>query len=122
MILVSKIIYEGRACLLLTVRDVTNNKVLSEKKTVDEVKNRIFKSFTHELKNPMNCNLDFYYIMSLVLLFSFELINKHMNDLRTSPNAYKNLRSVVNTAESCTNVLRNIINDFIVIKASVKFD
>ena len=45
-----------------------------------------------------------------------------MNDLRTSPNAYKNLRSVVNTAESCTNVLRNIINDFIVRKAFVKFD
>ena len=63
----SKIIYEGRACLLLTVRDVTNNKVLSEKKTVDEVKNRIFKSFTHELKNPMNCNLDLYYEFSFAV-------------------------------------------------------
>ena len=48
------------------------------------------------------------------MLFSFELINKHIIDLRTSPSAYKNLKTVVSTAESCTNVLKNIINDFIV--------
>ena len=37
-----------------------------------------------------------------------------MADLKTNPLAMKNLKSVVSTAESCTNVLRNIINDFIV--------
>eukprot|EP00347_Sterkiella_histriomuscorum_P014284 403361468 len=102
MVFMSKIIYEGKICLLLTMRDVTNQKVIQEKKLVDEVKNRIFKSFTHELKNPLN-----------FLLFSFELINKHISDLRTSPTALKNLKSVVSTADSCANILRNIINDFI---------
>ena len=54
---VSKIMYEGKICLLLTIGDITNQKIIQEKSLVDNVKNKIFKSFTHELKNPLNCKV-----------------------------------------------------------------
>ena len=46
-------------------------------------------------------------------MFSFELVNKHMTELKANPDSFRKLKTVIATAESCTNVLRNIINDFI---------
>ena len=39
---------------MLTVKDVTTEKIVDQKKVLDRLKNMIFKSFTHELKTPLN--------------------------------------------------------------------
>lgn len=80
------------------------------------VRNKIFKSFTHELKSPLNCKLSIKLIdwfVLLVLLFSFELLHKSILS-NNNEESLKNIKRIIATAESCTNVLRNIINDFVV--------
>ena len=36
------------------MKDVTTEKIVDQKKVLDRLKNMIFKSFTHELKTPLN--------------------------------------------------------------------
>lgn len=51
---ISPITWGDKECLLLTVKDITHEKIIDQKQLMDRLKNMIFKSFTHELKTPLN--------------------------------------------------------------------
>jgi signal transduction histidine kinase len=68
------------------------------------VKNRIFKSFTHELKSPLN-----------FIMMSYELIYLHLKSLgirKGSNKVYKKLVNVVEIQEACATNLKCKINDY----------
>ena len=39
---------------MITVKDITHEKVINQKEVMDKLRNMIFKSFSHELKTPLN--------------------------------------------------------------------
>lgn len=110
--IVMKIVFENQICVLITLKEITQQKVMQEIQLVDIVKNMIFKSFTHELKSPLNCKFNFNKYPSIVLMLSYESIHQYMAKSRKNEKAYHSMQKMISTAESCTYVLKNIINDF----------
>lgn len=51
---ISPITWKDKECLLLTIKDITHEKIVDQKKVLERLKNMIFKSFSHELKTPLN--------------------------------------------------------------------
>lgn len=51
---ISPINWKDNQCLLLTLKDTTTDKIVDQKKLLEELKNKIFKSYTHELQTPLN--------------------------------------------------------------------
>ena len=45
---------------------------------------------------------------------SYELINIYMKNFKSNASTYKNMKRVLDTSESCANVLKSLINDFVV--------
>mmetsp|Transcript_9004 Transcript_9004/g.8397 ORF Transcript_9004/g.8397 Transcript_9004/m.8397 type:complete len:136 (-) Transcript_9004:671-1078(-) len=104
-IYMAKVAYEGKLCLLMTVRDITDQKIFQEKQLIDSVKTRIFKSFTHELKSPLN-----------FLMMSFDLMQNYIEEVEVEDDesvaTINKVKSTIETQQSCAIVLKNIINDF----------
>ena len=46
--------FDGKGSILVGIRDITTRKIVQERNVRDELKSRIFKSFTHEFFSPIN--------------------------------------------------------------------
>ena len=73
---ISQILWHEKNCLLLTVKDITTEKIVDQKRVLDRLKNMIFKSFAHELKTPLNgilgCLETSHYILNEVVIKKLE--------------------------------------------------
>eukprot|EP00347_Sterkiella_histriomuscorum_P015242 403357770 len=113
---ISPISWGEKECLLLTVKDITHEKIIDQKQLMDRLKNMIFKSFSHELKTPLNG-----IIMSLETsnFISKAMLTKLRNERQRSvisvedvTNQSQHLRLQLKIMESCSYVLKNIMHDF----------
>eukprot|EP00347_Sterkiella_histriomuscorum_P008941 403343151 len=110
---ISPIEWNNKQCLLLTVKDITHEKIIDQKKVLDRLRNMIFKSFSHELKTPLNG-----IIMSLeTAIFIHKRIQIYLDSVRVPQVveiAYqgKQMLGSLKNLKSCAFVLKNIMHDF----------
>ena len=50
----SPITWDGRKSVLVTMQDITAQKLSEEKELINDLKQAIFNTFTHELLTPLN--------------------------------------------------------------------
>jgi len=90
----SRIHWSGEDCVLITLKDVTSNKLVIEKNILDRIKGMIFKSFSHEMHTPLNG-------IVLNLQTSKDLIRKQ-----------KDAMPQLQASLSCSLILQSIMQDF----------
>ncbi|CDW76603.1 multi-sensor hybrid histidine kinase [Stylonychia lemnae] len=113
---ISPITWGDKECLLLTVKDITHEKIIDQKQLMDRLKNMIFKSFSHELKTPLNgiiISLETSNHISKQVMSKLRRDkpkgNIQIDDIQKSS---KSLRQQLKIIESCSYVLKNIMHDF----------
>lgn len=100
-------------CLLITVKDITNEKIIDHQQVVDQLKNMIFKTFTHELKTPLNgitLSLDTCKYLSKKLTKNFSS-NQKPNSQYNILKVVENLNDKLKVINSCTMILKHSMND-----------
>ncbi|CDW82214.1 UNKNOWN [Stylonychia lemnae] len=110
---ISPIDWNDKPCLLLTIKDITHEMIIDQKKIVDRLRNMIFKSFSHELKTPLNgiiMSLDTSIILSKRINQS--IVRNYQGWQDESINQGKQLRLSLKIMKSCAYVLKNIMHDF----------
>ncbi|CDW79053.1 multi-sensor hybrid histidine kinase [Stylonychia lemnae] len=105
------ILWDGQQKIQLTVRDVTQDKKLLDQRMVCQLRNMMFKSFTHEIKTPLNGVVQ-------TIDLSNGILNKLLDEKKnsyTSPDRtnHKKLQSYMNSIESGIYILQNNLNDLI---------
>eukprot|EP00347_Sterkiella_histriomuscorum_P015572 403356521 len=113
---ISPITWLGKDSLLITVKDITHEKVINQKELMDKLRNMIFKSFSHELKTPLNgiiMSVDTSKFISKALILKLQKERQRgLLQLDESIQQSNQLKLQIKVMESCSYVLKNIMHDF----------
>eukprot|EP00347_Sterkiella_histriomuscorum_P005710 403355564 len=113
---ISPITWEGKDSLLITVKDITHEKVINQKQLMDKLRNMIFKSFSHELKTPLNgiiMSVDTSKFISKALIQKLQKERQRgLLQLDDAIQQSNQLKLQIKVMESCSYVLKNIMHDF----------
>eukprot|EP00347_Sterkiella_histriomuscorum_P013279 403365326 len=113
---ISPITWEGKDSLLITVKDITHEKVINQKQLMDKLRNMIFKSFSHELKTPLNGIIMSVDTSKFILKALIQKLQKERQrgllQLDESIQQSNQLKLQIKVMESCSYVLKNIMHDF----------
>jgi signal transduction histidine kinase len=93
------------------MRDITHTKVIEEQDLMNKLKQMIFKSFTHELKTPLNGILGSVENVKNMLECLVTADKKELLEARKSQ--FPEILNYLQTAESCAYIQYSIINDFL---------
>eukprot|EP00347_Sterkiella_histriomuscorum_P019208 403342524 len=107
------ILWDGQQKIQLTIRDITQDKKHLDQRILQQLRNMMFKSFTHEIKTPLNAVVQSIDLSNQFIKQNLTPCDKNINNKVPERRNYKQLQNYMNTIESGIHILQNNLNDLI---------
>ncbi|TNV86947.1 hypothetical protein FGO68_gene10164 [Halteria grandinella] len=101
--------WDGQQNILLSVKEITQDKKMLEQQLVNKLRNMMFKSFTHEIKTPLNGviqSMDLTQSLLKDIVYKKKMRNQHSKE-------FDNILILMSQISSGVYILQNNLNDLI---------